>query len=325
MNSKIQSEGIEQTLAEVYFHCTQLQYDPTDSCWDSLCQICSDKLIELFHFRKMCIDSYNSINVQVIHTNESETNDQKPIREFGNFEHEMNYSDDDMNSILSADCSIKIENVDIEYDPIHDTEIMENGNIDEQRSTDERKAEDDSSDSRDYEFEVSMKLKETRNLIWTKSSIYDNFDCFDIKEESTSPKTGSESDNGMRKPRSLDYACDICPEKFTKKARYDAHMRTHQDVEQLQCPHCENLYTKKSNLKAHITVKHPEKTEERPEYICDINGCGKKYTVKVGRDFLYYGALSNQSIHYPEPFLNTFQYFQYQFLSTWLLLEFFDF
>lgn len=114
---------------------------------------------------------------------------------------------------------------------------------------------------------------------------------FDFLKDSTelpfqpaTTKTENSPDKEKATPSALNYSCDLCPMKFFKKERYDAHQRKHQGLKQWQCQHCEKAYEKWFNLKVHIRVKHPEKTDEKPEFICGINNCGKKYIVKVSRD-----------------------------------------
>lgn len=56
-------EGSEQTIAEIYYQCTQLVCEENDSYCKWICQNCTEKLVEFFNFRKMCIASYNRLKV----------------------------------------------------------------------------------------------------------------------------------------------------------------------------------------------------------------------------------------------------------------------
>lgn len=59
-NLTVMEDGSEQTIAEMYHQCTQLVYEPADEHPKWICQYCTEKMIELFQFRKMCINSYNT-------------------------------------------------------------------------------------------------------------------------------------------------------------------------------------------------------------------------------------------------------------------------
>lgn len=65
-NLTVIEDGSEQTIAEIYHQCTQLPYEPDDERAKWMCQYCTEKLIEFFQFRKMCIDSYNSLSLTVV-------------------------------------------------------------------------------------------------------------------------------------------------------------------------------------------------------------------------------------------------------------------
>lgn len=103
------------------------------------------------------------------------------------------------------------------------------------------------------------------------------------------PKTHNKSNKSKKsvntkKPGSISnepiYSCDVCPAKFFKKHRYEAHMRKHQGLKQWKCDHCDKEFEKYSSLKSHITAKHDE-SEAKPAFVCDVEGCGKSYSLKV--------------------------------------------
>lgn len=85
------------------------------------------------------------------------------------------------------------------------------------------------------------------------------------------------------KPKSNEptYACNECDKKFFKEYRYDAHMRRHMGLKAYQCQHCDKECQKMSTLKAHIAAKHYDETKGQPVYRCDVDGCGKTYSIKV--------------------------------------------
>lgn len=58
-------------------------------------------------------------------------------------------------------------------------------------------------------------------------------------------------------------------------------MRKHSGLKQWQCEHCEKAFEKYTSLKSHIAVKHYDEAEGKPEFICDVDGCGKTYSLKV--------------------------------------------
>lgn len=62
-NLTVMNDGSEQTIAEIYHQCTQLAYKPSDDYPKWICQHCMEKLIDFFQFRKMCIDSYNTLKI----------------------------------------------------------------------------------------------------------------------------------------------------------------------------------------------------------------------------------------------------------------------
>lgn len=70
-------------------------------------------------------------------------------------------------------------------------------------------------------------------------------------------------------------------------------MRQHQGLEQWPCQYCGKGYKTLAALQMHITVKHADETGERPEFICGIDDCGKKYTLKVRQDIDIWNLTSN--------------------------------
>lgn len=49
-----------------------------------------------------------------------------------------------------------------------------------------------------------------------------------------------------------------------------------------QCQHCDKAFQKYSTLKSHIDVSHYDESKGKPEFICDVDGCGKSYSIRVG-------------------------------------------
>lgn len=57
-------DSSDEALAEVYYQCTQLTIEEeTGGAGKWICENCTEKLVHLFSFRKMCINSYNIIKV----------------------------------------------------------------------------------------------------------------------------------------------------------------------------------------------------------------------------------------------------------------------
>lgn len=57
--TKVEIDGIENTLADIYYQCTQLSDNASDMYL--VCQHCFDKLIDFFHFRNMCVESFKKL------------------------------------------------------------------------------------------------------------------------------------------------------------------------------------------------------------------------------------------------------------------------
>lgn len=51
--------------------------------------------------------------------------------------------------------------------------------------------------------------------------------------------------------------------------------------EGFQCQHCDKAFQKYSTLKSHIGVAHYDESKGKPEFICDVDGCGKTYSIRV--------------------------------------------
>lgn len=70
-NLTVMDDGSEQTIAEIYHQCTQLSYEPADAHLKWICQYCIEKMIDFCQFRKMCIDSYNTLKLTQVLTDDS--------------------------------------------------------------------------------------------------------------------------------------------------------------------------------------------------------------------------------------------------------------
>lgn len=74
--------------------------------------------------------------------------------------------------------------------------------------------------------------------------------------------------------------CDICQKVFYKKHRLESHIRNHMGLKNWVCEHCDKEFAKWSSLKSHISYVHAE-GDEKVQYKCDFEDCGKIYSVKV--------------------------------------------
>lgn len=58
-------------------------------------------------------------------------------------------------------------------------------------------------------------------------------------------------------------------------------MRRHIGLKAFQCDHCDKAFQKLSTLKSHTEVNHFDESKGKPEYVCDVEDCGKIYNRKV--------------------------------------------
>lgn len=58
-------------------------------------------------------------------------------------------------------------------------------------------------------------------------------------------------------------------------------MRRHMGLKAYQCEHCDKEFQKAATLRSHMEAKHYDESKGKPEYMCDVDGCGKIYTIKV--------------------------------------------
>lgn len=136
LNSKnltVMEDGCEQTIAEIYHQCTQLLYEPLDAHPKWICQNCTEKMIEFFQFRKMCIDSYTRLSEVMSSMNSDIKMEVNDVSD--------NTANDDIE--LSESIVIKPEN-DFESDNIQLTKKMESNH---KNADDEDRAENSSLNS----------------------------------------------------------------------------------------------------------------------------------------------------------------------------------
>lgn len=64
------------------------------------------------------------------------------------------------------------------------------------------------------------------------------------------------------------YQCDICSKKFHRKDFLVKHVKTHSDVRDFKCKHCDKMFKTQASLSGHINGSHNDKRR----YICDFCG-----------------------------------------------------
>lgn len=109
-------------------------------------------------------------------------------------------------------------------------------------------------------------------------SIY--FNQFPVQQKSSGQKSHTQAMTS-EKCGGYAFACDKCPRKFHKKFLYDAHIRRHMGLKAFQCEHCDKSFVKNSSLKTHMEEDHYDESNGKPEFICDVEQCGKTYNRKV--------------------------------------------
>lgn len=163
-------ESCKQTLAEIYYQCTQLVIEVTHSHVDEnwICPNCTEKLVEFFQFRKMCIDSYNTLkgnealsiandalNVEVIEgiVNDVQMESKSVIKSELQTEDDSIYSNIDINYAPNNKCgktkfSDRSNSDDDEEDPIKcEADII----ITEGLSFKQKDFDEDEEDDEDFE------------------------------------------------------------------------------------------------------------------------------------------------------------------------------
>lgn len=134
----------------------------------------------------------------------------------------------------------------------------------------------------DYEQEQKYSTKDASDISVEK---------IDENSEQSETSNNSEVDNEMDTNKSIEtetkFTCNICPARFVKEHRYEAHMRTHTGKKPWDCKQCDRAFAKFSTLKYHLAAYHYDGSEGKPEFICDVAGCGKSYTQKVCEIFYF--------------------------------------
>lgn len=68
------------------------------------------------------------------------------------------------------------------------------------------------------------------------------------------------------------FNCVICSAAFTQKANLKVHLKTHLNIREYQCPHCERYFSRNTFLKNHIMSVH----EKEKPFVC--SECGKTFS-----------------------------------------------
>lgn len=307
--------GDEQThmdalnLAEIYTQCTQLCYNQTDSRSEWICKHCFDKLVDFFKFRKMCIDSYNmfeemystmtkdtmvdyKVEVEVVNVCNEISNYLEPYKEAKHAEQMMTLQEndditrdsfDEMDSISELDYGIDEEESYTESKTeLNILTLEKNGEKSEPTETSSAETKTiEENLSEDVKTDTRIRLRvRFQNFLAIFCIHFNSFIIAKVRESKPRKKKSAADDEKPSENEPL-INCDVCSKKFFKKHRYDAHMRKHLGLKQWKCDHCEKAFEKYTSMKSHIAVKHYDEAEGKPEFICDVDGCGKTYSLKV--------------------------------------------
>lgn len=73
------------------------------------------------------------------------------------------------------------------------------------------------------------------------------------------------------------FNCNVCKKDFTRRKRFEIHMRSHNGLKPFICmiKGCKKAFTEKGNLKTHLRIH----TGEKP-YKCKFEDCGKSFTTQ---------------------------------------------
>lgn len=85
------------------------------------------------------------------------------------------------------------------------------------------------------------------------------------------------------------FKCDECEYSADSKKLVNSHKQTHADKD-FKCNDCDYASNKKSQLYDHVkrihkkTIKLPAKKRQVDFRVCEIDGCGQKFTIKTSYD-----------------------------------------
>ncbi|XP_025156001.1 zinc finger protein 624-like [Harpegnathos saltator] len=94
--------------------------------------------------------------------------------------------------------------------------------------------------------------------------------------KSDTPKSGKHSKKSSKKNVRAPYSCNICKKGFNKTEELKHHLSADHGQDMLCCETCGFTCKDKKSLDEHIIRKH---THEH-KYMCDEEGCGKKFKLK---------------------------------------------
>ena len=100
-----------------------------------------------------------------------------------------------------------------------------------------------------------------------------------------------EGNSSLVPPSMWDKKCSICEKEFRDKNRRDRHVREVHQQEKVECPDCDETFSKRENMSRHRAAAHNTKA---PSFKCDV--CDKSFT-------RHDNLVTHQRVHSGEKFL----------------------
>lgn len=78
------------------------------------------------------------------------------------------------------------------------------------------------------------------------------------------------------------FSCNICDKNFQSKQNLKAHMSTHGKGKKFVCETqgCGKKYTTRGNLKTHQKRAHGTESAAAEEFVCDVEGCSDRFPTR---------------------------------------------
>lgn len=141
----------------------------------------------------------------------------------------------------------------------HDMDSYSTSRIDESRNSDDKHAEDHSSNRRESATKQPTKSYECQYCGWK----------FNLKANLLA--------HVRRHTGEKPYSCTHCSRKFTQSSLLTVHMRTHTGERPFKCPTCDRWFSRSGNLLTHMRTH----TNVKP-YVCTF--CSKGFAQRVNME-----------------------------------------